>query len=174
MRLRFFLPRNTKFVKLLFLLFGLSACGSQERPDNLIQEDKMAKILAEIHLLEAQINNLRFQHEDSSVYVYQKKRFDIVKSFQSDTATFRISLKYYLLNPDKMKEIYKQVKVNLEAKKKVIEANNKLEEKKKKMMEQKKILPAKKKIKADTTKKTFVPINKIRLKLFPKVTPKIL
>ena len=174
MRLRFFLRTNTKFINIGFvlLLFGLFACETEEKPDNLIQEDKMAKILAEIHVLEAQINNLRFQHDDSSIYVYQKKRFDIIKSLQSDTATFKVSLKYYLLNPDKMKEIYTQVKVNLEAKKKIIEANSKLQEKKNKMVEVKKILPEKKSVNADTTKKTLIPFNKNKLKLFRKATPK--
>lgn len=175
MRLRFFLRGNIKWAKLLFLMFWLIACGSEERPDKLIQEDKMAKILTEIHLLEAQINNLRFQHEDSSIYVYQKKRFEIIKSSQSDTATFSISLKYYLLNPDKMKEIYAQVKLNLEAKKKAIEDKSKLEEQKKKLMEQKKILTDKKKgkSKVDSVKKSLIPINKIKRKLSNKATPNL-
>ena len=169
MRLKFFL-----------LTFLLTACGSDDKPENLIPEDKMAKVLTEIHILEAQINNLHFQHEDSSVFIYQKKRFELMKTFALDTATFRISLKYYLLNPDKMKGIYTEVKKNLEAKKKVIEAKKTLEDKKKKLVEDKKILEDKKrgrnpkKIMLDSSKKISIPINKFKFRLSKKATPKIL
>lgn len=132
------MSRDVKFIKFLFLLFWLSACGSNTKPDDLISEDKMAKILTEIHILEAQINNVHFQHEDSSVYVYQKMKVKILKTFDLDSATFKRSFKYYLLNPDKMKGIYTEVKKLLEAKKKVIEANKKLEDKKKQLLEDKK------------------------------------
>lgn len=127
MRLRFFL-----------LMFWLTACGSDEKPENLIPKDKMTKVLSEIHILEAQINNLHFQHEDSSVFVYQKMKVKLLKTFDLDTATFSRSLKYYLLNPDKMKEIYAEVKKALEAKKKQIQAKVDLEAKKKKLLEDKK------------------------------------
>lgn len=127
MRLRFFL-----------LTFWLIACGSNDKPKDLISEDKMAKILTEIHILEAQINNLHFQHEDSSVYVYQKNKVKLLKTFDLDSTTFKSSFNYYILNPDKMKGIYTEVKKLLEVKKKVIEAKKKLEDKKKQILEDKK------------------------------------
>ncbi len=168
MRLKFFL-----------LTFLLTACSSDDKPKNLIPEDKMAKVLTEIHILEAQINNLHFQHEDSSVFVYKKKRFELMKTFDLDTATFKISLKYYLLNPDKMKSVYVEVKKNLEAKKKVIEDKKKLEDKQKKAIEDKKILEDKKKgiypkkVGIDSVKKSLTPINKFKLKLSKKATPNL-
>lgn len=125
-------------LKILLLTFWLTACGSDEKPENLIPKDKMAKVLTEIHILEAQINNLHFQHEDSSVFVYQKKKVQLLKTYDLDTATFRSSFKYYLLNPDKMKEIYAEVKKALEAKKKQIQTKIDLEAKKKKILEDKK------------------------------------
>lgn len=167
-------------LKIFLLSFLLMACGSDDKPENLIPEDKMAKILTETHILEAQINNLHFQHEDSSIFVYQKKRFELMKTFALDTAIFRISLKYYLLNPDKMKGIYAEVKKNLEAKKKVIEAKKTLEDKKKKLVEDKKILENNKrgknlkKIMPDSSKKILIPINKFKLRLSNKATPKLL
>ncbi len=166
-------------LKLFLLIFLLTACSSDDKPENLIPEDKMAKVLTEIHILEAQINNLHFQHEDSSVFVYQKKRFELMKSFALDTATFRLSLKYYLLNPEKMKGIYTDVKKNLEAKKKVIEAKQKLEDKKKKLIEDKKILKDNKKgiypkkIKVDSLRRPLIPLNKFKLKLSQKPSPNL-
>ena len=125
-------------LRIFLLTFLLTACSSDDKPKNLIPQDKMAKILSEIHILESQINNLHFQHQDSSVYIYQKRRFELMKTFELDTTSFKVSLKYYLLNPDKMKDIYVEVKKLLEAKKKVIEAKKVIEDKKKKLIEDKK------------------------------------
>ena len=161
------------------LAFWLTACGSDDTPKNLIPEDKMAKVLTEIHILEAQINNMHFQHEDSSVFIYQKKRFELMKIFKLDTATLRVSLKYYLLNPDKMKGIYLEVKKNLDAKKKVIEDTKKLEDKKKKLIDDRKILEDKKKgifpkkIVIDSVKKPLIPIKNFKLNLSKKATPNL-
>jgi Domain of unknown function (DUF4296) len=166
-------------LRIFLLTFLLTACSSDDKPKNLIPQDKMAKVLSEIHILEAQINNLHFQHQDSSVYIYQKKRFEIMKTFELDTTSFKVSLKYYLLNPDKMKDIYVEVKKLLEAKKKVIEAKKKLEDKKKKLLEDKKILEDKKKgilpkkNEIDSVKKNVMSINKFKLKLSKKATPNL-
>jgi Domain of unknown function (DUF4296) len=166
-------------LRIFLLTFLLTACSSDDKPENLIPQDKMAKILSEIHILESQINNLHFQHQDSSVYIYQKKRFEIMKTFELDTTSFKVSLKYYLLNPDKMKEVYVEVKKLLEAKKKVIEAKKAIEDKKKKLIEDKKILEDKKKgiIRKknviDSVRKPLIPINVIKLKLSKKTTPNL-
>jgi Domain of unknown function (DUF4296) len=166
-------------LRIFLLTFLLTACSSDDKPKNLIPQDKMAKILSEIHILEAQINNLHFQHQDSSVYIYQKKRFEIMKTFELDTTSFKVSLKYYLLNPDKMKDIYVEVKKLLEAKKKVIEAKKAIEDKKKKLIEDKKILEDKKKgiigkkNVIDSVRKPLNPINVIKLKLSKKTTPNL-
>jgi len=136
MKLRIFLFRNVTFI---FFVFWITACNSDNKPENLIPEDKMAKALAEIHILEAQINNLHFQHEDSSVHVYKKLKVKMLKTFDLDSATFKSSFNYYTLHPDKMKGIYSKVKKILEAKRKRIQAQITLEEKKKKLIEDKKI-----------------------------------
>jgi hypothetical protein len=159
------------------------ACGSDEKPQNLIPKDKMAKILTEIHIIEAQVNNLHFQHEDSSVYVYQKMKVGLLKTYDLDTATFRSSFKYYLLNPDKLKEIYSEVKKSLEAKKKQIQAKVDLEAKKKKILEGKKakakalqksdsLMRVKNEIKAKkVVKKRLIP-DKLSTHLLNKTSPK--
>jgi len=167
-------------------MFWLTACGSDEKPENLIPKDKMAKVLSEIHILEAQINNLHFQHEDSSVFVYQKMKVQLLKTYDLDTATFRSSFKYYMLNPDKMKEIYAEVKKALESKKKQIQAKVDLEAKKKKLLEDKKAKTIPKAIqKSDslrrvnneakakkTTEKRLI-IDKISTYKINKATPKL-
>jgi hypothetical protein len=101
--------------RIILLIVGLAACSSDEKPKNLIDEGTMVNIMTDIHILEAQINNLRLQHQDSSVYVYQKLKVKMLKkNYNIDTAVFNASFKYYILNPDKMKPIYVEVKKKLE------------------------------------------------------------
>ena len=103
----------------IFLLFiGLAACNSDEKPKNLIDETKMANVMTDIHLIESEINNLRLQHQDSSVFIYQKLKLKMLRKYKIDTAIFNASFKYYILNPDKLKPIYVEVKKKLEAVKK--------------------------------------------------------
>jgi Domain of unknown function (DUF4296) len=100
--------------RIILLIVGLVACSSDEKPKNLIDEGTMVNIMTDIHILEAEINNLRLQHQDSSVYVYQKLKVKMLKKYNIDTAVFNASFKYYILNPDKMKPIYVEVKKKLE------------------------------------------------------------
>lgn len=106
--------------RIILLIFGLTACSSDEKPKNLIDESTMANIMTDIHLIESEINNLRLQHIDSSVFIYQKLKVKILKKYNTDTAVFNASFKYYILNPDKMKPIYAEVKKKLEEAKKKI------------------------------------------------------
>jgi Domain of unknown function (DUF4296) len=100
--------------RIILLIVGLAACSSEEKPKDLIEEGKMANIMTDIHLIEAEINNLRLQHQDSSIFVYQYLKAKTLKKYNTDTATFNTSFKYYVLNPDKMKPIYAEVKKKLE------------------------------------------------------------
>jgi hypothetical protein len=98
----------------------LTSCGSDEKPKNLIDEGTMVNIMAEIHLIEADINHFHFQNQDSSIFVYQKLKVKMLKKYNLDTATFNSSFKYYIVNPDKLKLIYVEVKKKLENDKKKI------------------------------------------------------
>jgi hypothetical protein len=95
-------------------MIGLTACSSDDKPKDLLEEGKMANIMTDIHLIEAEINNLHLQHQDSSIFIYQHLKVRILKKYNTDTATFNASFKYYVLNPDKMKPIYAEVKKKLE------------------------------------------------------------
>jgi Domain of unknown function (DUF4296) len=109
MKLRFFL-----------LTFLLTACSSDDKPKDLIAEDKMAIALTDIHLLESYVNDLHLGNGDSSLVVYQKMKVDTLKKYGLDSANFNRSLKYYIMNPDLLKNIYTEVKNNLEVRKKKI------------------------------------------------------
>ena len=100
--------------RIILLTIGFTACGSDEKPENLLDQDRMVNIMTDIHLIEAEINNLHLQHQDSSVFMYQKLKVRMLKKYNTDTATFRSNFKYYVMNPDKMKPIYSEVKKKLE------------------------------------------------------------
>lgn len=100
--------------RILLLIALLSACNSADKPQNLIPEDKMIKLLEEVHLAENQVNNLHMGSADSSLVVYKSLEKQIFKRYEIDTGSYRASFKYYVARPDKFKEMYEQVVKNLE------------------------------------------------------------
>lgn len=114
-------------MRLIILLIAtlLIACGSEDKPANLIEQDKMSKILADIHEAEASVNNMHLGSQDSSLLAYQRLRWKIMKKYQSDTIAFRVSLKYYITNPSAFKSIYEDVKKELEDRRKALQTPKK-------------------------------------------------
>jgi hypothetical protein len=121
-------------LRIFLLTFLLTACGLDDKPKDLIAEDKMAIALVDIHLLESYVNDLHLGNGDSSLVVYQTMKVDTLKKYGLDSANFNRSLKYYIMNPELLKNIYTEVKNNLEAKKKKI---SDLEAKKSKVTQKK-------------------------------------
>ena len=111
--------------RIILLVIGLTACSSDDKPENLLDQSTMVSIMTDIHLIEAEINNLHLQHQDSSVFMYQKLKVRMLKKYNTDTATFHKSFNYYIFNPEKMKPIYSEVKKKLEGIKKQKMANSK-------------------------------------------------
>lgn len=94
------------------------ACGSEDKPENLIDKAKMAIVLADVHEGEARVSNMHFANQDTSLLVYQRVRWQIMKKNEVDTAVFRTSLKYYITHPDEFKSVYLNVKKILEDRRK--------------------------------------------------------
>ena len=102
---------------IILLIAGLLAgCSTSDKPDNLIPEDKMIKLLEDIHVAENQVNNLHMGSADSSLMVYKGPEKEIFKKYQIDTAIYRASFKYYVARPEQFKSMYDRVVKNLEAK----------------------------------------------------------
>ncbi len=111
------MPRNLIFRYLLVPCFvlGLLACGSDDKPPgDLIPQDKMAKILADIHVAEAQVTNLQLRSLDSSVTVYGELQQKIWKKYSVDTLLYRKSYSFYTSHPAYLVAIYDKVEKNLE------------------------------------------------------------
>ncbi|MEA5458403.1 DUF4296 domain-containing protein [Arcicella sp. LKC2W] len=106
--------------RIILLVFALCACSSDDKPKDLIAEDKMAVILSDIHILESQVNDMHISNTDSALFIYQKLKGKTLKKYNIDTANFNMSLRYYIANPASLKNVYVDVKKLLEEKKKKI------------------------------------------------------
>lgn len=115
------MPRNLTFRRWLFpcsLLLLLACSEEDKRPGDLIPEEEMAKILADIHLEEAQVTNLQLRSLDSSVTVYEALQQKIWKKYKVDTLLYRKSYSFYTSHPTYLAEIYEQVEKNLDRREK--------------------------------------------------------
>ncbi len=103
---------------LLLIGWLITACTAPEnkRPDNLIDETKMADILTEVHIAETRISRLSLRSVDSSNMAYKHVESQIFKKFGVDTATYRASYTFYSSHPADMEVIYKQVTEKLKKK----------------------------------------------------------
>lgn len=98
---------------ILILVISFSSCQTVERsekPDNLIEEEKMVEVLTEVSLLNSARNFNKRLFENTGItpeeYIYEK--FDI------DSLQLERSNNYYAENYDRYEEIYAEVKENLE------------------------------------------------------------
>jgi hypothetical protein len=99
----------------------VAACTAPEdkAPDNLIPEEKMADILAEIHIAESRVSRMGLHAIDSSNIAFKHLEGQIFKKFQIDTVVYRKSYFFYASHPSDMEAIYKRVTEKLQQKQKV-------------------------------------------------------
>ena len=99
------------FLGLLWLLFacGPNAENGTERPDNLVDEDRMVAILTEVHLNEAKVGKLNLRSSDSSNLVYKRLERQLLKKYDVDTSAYSRSYIYYASHPEAMERLYKRV-----------------------------------------------------------------
>ena len=84
-------------------------------PANLVDEDKMAGILTEVHLSEARITKLNIGSSDTSALLFKRLHTQTLKKFDVDTASYSQSFVYYSAHPDQLAKIYEQVVDKLKA-----------------------------------------------------------
>ena len=110
-----------QLTKLLVLTGGLLffSCDEKiEKPNNLLSEEQMSQILAEVQIAEAKIGKMSFMSIDSSNLAYQNLEMRIFKKYNTDSATYKKSFNFYALQPEVWADIYSQVVKTLEAKEK--------------------------------------------------------
>ncbi|MEM6964116.1 MAG: DUF4296 domain-containing protein [Bacteroidota bacterium] len=97
------------FILLLFVTLLLSGCKEEIKP--IIPEEKMIKILADLHVSEAALMSLNHKVKDSVSQVYYRQIFEIHGVADS---TFYQDLAILRKNPKAVERIYEQVIAEIE------------------------------------------------------------
>jgi hypothetical protein len=101
-----------KFLALGLLCLFLISCKSKGVPKELIQPDKMEKILIDIHIADSYISTMT--KPDSAKRVSAAYYKGIYKKFNVDSVSYTRSMDYYYKHPDMLTDIYDNVKKDLE------------------------------------------------------------
>ena len=148
------------FIYLVFV-FLLAASCKPGIPNDIIQPDKMALILHDIHLTDSYLQTIYVP--DSAKKTASAFYGGIYKKFEIDSALYQKSLDYYLINPRVMNEIYEKVTAELTKEKKVITRIDSIEYARELKIRQKKMKADSIK-RADSVKKSLLIKNKDSLK----------
>jgi len=105
-----------KFSYLLVLL-AVIACSKMDKPER-IEEKKMAQILADIHLDEANIGSMGISSMDSSLLMYHFLERKTLKRHGVDSLAFVKSFESYAKEPEDFIQLYAQVKLVVAEKRK--------------------------------------------------------
>jgi hypothetical protein len=105
-----------KYITLFFSVsLFLFACKGKNEALGIIDPNVMVNLLTEVHLVDGRLYNYlqnpeRLQKYGMGRYLAAFKKYD------TDSATFRKSLKFYTTQPDKLLNIYNKVQANLKLK----------------------------------------------------------
>jgi hypothetical protein len=93
---------------LSFCILSLSSCDSDNKPDGLLSQDKMVKVLIDIHLTEGLTSAMPVTY-DSSKVLYNLLEKDVFLKHAVSDSVFTQSMLYYLRDPAEMERIYSRV-----------------------------------------------------------------
>lgn len=94
----------------LFLFAGLVSCDKLpiEKPENLISEKNMIKMLVDIHIAEATYNHMRydsaFKNSSSTNFYYS-----VLEKYQVPDSVFEKSFVFYASTPKQFEKMYQDV-----------------------------------------------------------------
>ncbi len=93
-----------KFIFSIILLVAC-ACSDTDRPDHIMDKDKMVNYLIDLHLTEAAMRNIRLD-SDSAKIVFSVQEKYMLRQHNITDSIFIASYTYYLDNPSILEEIY--------------------------------------------------------------------
>ncbi|MEM6737475.1 MAG: DUF4296 domain-containing protein [Bacteroidota bacterium] len=105
--------------KFLIILILFAACIAKEVPKDLIGQSKMIRVLMEVHLLEARIDEVSVVPKDSIQLVYEHYENLLFDSLGISKEQYEVSFNYYLSNPKEFEKIYSAVVDSLLQKEKI-------------------------------------------------------
>ncbi|RDC62615.1 DUF4296 domain-containing protein [Adhaeribacter pallidiroseus] len=99
-----------KSIFLILTLLTLVCCSpaGEPKPANLLSEDQMTRIMMDVHLAEAQVENAGLPL-DSGEAVFRKMQQQIFKKHGVKEADFNTSYQYYLRNLNGLDKIYEKI-----------------------------------------------------------------
>ncbi len=100
-------------VWLLVLISFCSCTSNVEKPKNLLDEEKMTEILADLFIHQ---QSSYLTEVNSTKYNFSQIDAQILHNHQTNAEDFRESYKYYYLQPEKYNEILLDVREKLEEK----------------------------------------------------------
>ena len=98
-----------RFLVLFFICVLFSFC-IDERPRGVIPREKMASVLTDLHIANAYVTSAGVDKAKQDVELVYRSMY---RKHATDSITIRKSINYYAQQPEVLKEIYKQVKSNL-------------------------------------------------------------
>lgn len=94
-----------------FVILFLSAGSCRPSPTLPVEEDLLVKVLADVHIAEAAVQNFAGAHKDSIKRIYYQQIYDIHGVSETD---FRAALQILSDDQVKMEKLYKKVEKHLE------------------------------------------------------------
>ncbi len=110
-----------RWLVIVGLLAGFSSCqidysDAYSEPETVLTPEQMTGILTELAVVEAAYQSKYIQVSRFSSLL-QKEADSIFTTFKTDRTVFEENMTYYAYQREELKEIYQQVKVNLEKRK---------------------------------------------------------
>jgi len=95
------------------LLF-LSACEQSDDSRGVIQQDKMVRLLTDVHIVDG---TLASQPNMDSLYTQGTGKYMyLFEQYHTDSAQFKKSVKYYAVHPDVLLKMYDEITKRIQAK----------------------------------------------------------
>ncbi|MBK0404700.1 DUF4296 domain-containing protein [Adhaeribacter sp. BT258] len=95
---------------MIFSLFGLFSCAEEKKklPAGLLPPAKLTSILADIHIAEAQVENMRLSPDTAKV-VFNRLQAEVLKKYGVPEKQFDKTYTYYLNNLNDLDKIYESL-----------------------------------------------------------------
>lgn len=90
------------------VLLGCSSKNEVAKPANLIPEEKMVQILADVHIMES-IVEANVNYPDTAVMVYNKRHKEILNKYGVSSDAFYSTYNYYADNLVEMDRLYEVI-----------------------------------------------------------------
>jgi PBP1b-binding outer membrane lipoprotein LpoB len=99
---------------LVLLIFGCRR--NSGLPEDVIPQEQMVPIIADLQMIETAVARLNLQSYDSAKVAFQYLQLRTLKKYGVDSSSYRKSFEAYARHPAHMEEIYSDVLKILEAK----------------------------------------------------------